>query len=162
MEDWSREEKEENKEFRISELSLAIVNVLDSLCADVRIHVFPRIILTGGGVSIPNIKEKLEDAVQKVLSRNPRYAKLRSLEWKGITAVSNDSFWRGFVIARLSKICGERMTREEWSGGKRWKDPIVQWRVCWNKVRVQPSKSSEASKFLKFSKISKVSKILKF
>ena len=126
MEDWKKEEKEEAKEFLISELSLAIVNVLSSLAEDVRIHVFPRLILTGGGVSIPNIKERLEDSVQRVLSKNPRYAKLRSLEWKGITAVSNDSFWRGFVIARLSKICGERLTRDEWNEGKRWKDPIVQ------------------------------------
>ncbi|CBK21842.2 uncharacterized protein [Blastocystis hominis] len=107
MEDWKKEEKEEAKEFLISELSLAIVNVLSSLAEDVRIHVFPRLILTGGGVSIPNIKERLEDSVQRVLSKNP-------------------SFWRGFVIARLSKICGERLTRDEWNEGKRWKDPIVQ------------------------------------
>lgn len=122
MEDWS----EENQELRISELSLTVINVLNSLSEDVRIHVFPRVILTGGGFMIPNIKEKLEESVQKVLSKNPSLARLRSVEWKGITAVSNNSFWRGFVIARLSRICGERLTRDEWNEGKRWIDPILQ------------------------------------
>ena len=122
MEDWS----EENQELRISELSLTVITVLNSLSEDVRIHVFPRVILTGGGFMIPNIKEKLEESVQKVLSKNPSLARLRSVEWKGITAVSNNSFWRGFVIARLSRICGERLTRDEWNEGKRWIDPILQ------------------------------------
>ena len=130
MEDWS----EENQELRISELSLTVINVLNSLSEDVRIHVFPRVILTGGGFMIPNIKEKLEESVQKVLSKNPSLARLRSVEWKGITAVSNNSFWRGFVIARLSRICGERLTRDEWNEGKRWIDPILQCVVCSNKL----------------------------
>ena len=134
MEDWS----EENQELRISELSLTVINVLNSLSEDVRIHVFPRVILTGGGFMIPNIKEKLEESVQKVLSKNPSLARLRSVEWKGITAVSNNSFWRGFVIARLSRICGERLTRDEWNEGKRWIDPILQCVVCSNKLVFKP------------------------
>lgn len=71
------------------------------------------------------VKERMDAICQSLLSANPRFARLRSQEWKGVYVMSSSSSWKGFCIAHRARLQEDTLKQEEWAHGKRWRDPIL-------------------------------------